>query len=264
MNSTLVLIIASILPINAAITAIGSTGTLDKARRFKDRVAVPGHDDRQAWTSSIDIGASLTRGNSETLFITASVTLDRDFGKNEFFANFTYAYGEDGDSITEDESILMASLSRLLTDDGMWYFGVRIDGQHDDLAEIQYRFILSSFMGHYFIKKADDTLQISAEIGLGGTIESQGDDADRFSVSYIGQRFNYWITDFTRLYQGLALFNELRNFGSFQLVGEAGIETFLSDSLSFKGYAQNIYDSSPAPGRKKSDLRIVTGLSYKF
>lgn len=248
----------------AAITAIGSTGTLDRAKKFQDRVAVPGHDDSQAWTSSIDLGASFTRGNSDTMFITASFTIDRDFGKNEFFGNATYAYGEDGSTVTEDELIIMASLSRLLTSDELWYFGGRIDGTHDDLADISYRFIMSTFFGHYLVKRPDDSLSISIEGGVGLTTESQGDDNSTYPIFYAGERFNYWLTDFTRLYQGIAIFDEMERPSSFVIVGEAGIETFLSDSLSFKAYAQNRFDSEPAQGRKKNDLRIVSGLSYKF
>ncbi len=253
-----------LLPTYAAITAIGATGTLDRARKLQERVAVPGHDDGQGWSSSLDLGASLTRGNSETLLVTASLTLDLDFGQNEFFGNFTYAYGEDSGDITEDEFILMASLSRLITEDGFWYWGGRIDGQHDELADIQYRYTGTAFFGHYFVKRPDDSLQFSVELGAGISTEEQGEVKNTFGVAYIGQRFNYWITDFTRLYQGLAVFSEIGKFSDLQAIAEVGIETFLSDSLSFKAYVQNQYESEPAPGRKENDLRIVTGLSYKF
>jgi len=253
-----------ILPTHAAITAIGATGTLDRAKKLQDRVAVPGHDDGQGWSSSLDLGASLTRGNSETLLVTASLTLDLDFGKNEFFGNFTYAYGEENSNTTEDEFILMASLSRLITDDGLWYWGGRIDGQHDELADIQYRFTTTAFFGHYLVKRPDDSFQISIEMGAGVSTEEQGDIDDTFGVAYFGQRFNYWITDFTRLYQGLAVFTQVEQTSDYQAIAEVGIETFLSDSLSFKAYVQNQYESEPALGREENDLRIVSGLSYKF
>lgn len=249
---------------HAAITAIGATGTLDRAKKLQERVAVPGHDDGQGWSSSLDLGVSLTRGNSETLLVTASLTLDLDFGKNEFFGNFTYAYGEENSNTTEDEFIIMASLSRLITDDGLWYWGGRIDGQHDELADIQYRFTTTAFFGHYFIKRPDDSLQVSVEIGTGLSTEEQGGIRDTFGVAYFGQRFNYWITDFTRLYQGLAIFSQLDSPSDYQAIAEAGIETFLSDSLSFKAYVQNQYESDPAQGREQNDLRVVSGLSYKF
>jgi len=249
---------------HAAITAIGTTATLDKARRFQDRVAVPGHDDAAGWSSSLDLGASLTRGNSETLLVTATLTLDLDFGKNEFFGNFTYAFGEENSNVTENEFFLTASLSRLLNDRGNWYWGGRLDGRTDELADIDYRFTGTTFFGHYFIKRPDDSLQISAELGAGFQAESLGDVEENFAVLYAGQRFNYWITDFTRLYQGFAIFVEAADPSNYQTVVEAGIETFLSDNLSFKAFLLNQFESSPAPGRERNDIRIVSGLSYKF
>lgn len=251
-------------PLHAAITSIGSTGALDRARKFQERVAVPGHDDSHAWSSSFDLGASLSRGNTENQLITASITIDKDFGKNEFFGNFTYAYGETNNQVTEDEFIMTTSLSRLIDDAGLKYYGVRLDGQHDELADIQYRFTLSTFYGHYLIKRPDDSLQISIEAGFGYSAESQGEEEDQFGVLYAGQRFNYWITEFTRLYQGIAIFDQIDDIRSFQIIAEAGLETFLSDSLSFKTYIQNQHESVPAANRKRNDLRLVTGLSYKF
>lgn len=263
-NSIAFLSFLSLTASEAAITAIGTTGTLDRAKKFQERVAVPGHDDNQAWSSSFDLGASLTRGNSETLFITASLTIDRDFRQYEFFGNLTYAYGEDEDSVTEDELILTLSLSKLLTENGIWFYGARLDGQQDDLADIEYRLTFSTFLGHYLIKRPNDTLTLSTEAGVGINAESVGEDEESFGVLYLGQRFNYWITDFTRLYEGLAFFGEIDDVSSFVLIGEAGIETFLSDSLSFKAYVQSRFDSTPAMDRRRNDLRVVSGLSYKF
>lgn len=248
----------------SAISAIGTTGDLDRARQFKERVAVPGHDDAQAWSSSIDLGASATRGNSDTTFITASVTLDLDFDQYEFFGNFTYAYGENRDTVTEDEYILTASVSRLLNETGRPYFGIRLDGRHDDLADIDYRFGLNVFSGYYLIKTKEDTLQLSVEGGFGYAAESQGLEESTFATVYTGQRFNYWITDFTRIYQALAFFGQVADIEDFQIIAEAGLETFLSDSLSFKAFAQIKYESIPAINRESDDLRLVTGLSYKF
>ncbi len=253
-----------LIPAESAITAIGTTGTLDRARKLQDRVAVPGHDDAQGWSSSFDLGASMTRGNSETLLVTSSLTLDIDYGLNQFFGNVTYAYGEESSDVTEHELILTASLSRLFEEGGLAYWGGRLDGQHDELADIQYRYTSTLYAGNYFAKRPDDSLQFSVELGIGASFESQGGIEERDTVLYFGQRFNYWITDFTRLYQGIAVFAVTDDIGDYQVIGEAGIETFLSDSLSFKAYAVNQYESRPAAGREEYDLRIVSGLSYKF
>lgn len=252
------LALSSLAP--GAITAIGTTGQLERAKKFQSLVAVPGHDDVQNLTSSFDFGAAMTSGNSDTLFVTASLTLDKEVGRNEFFANMAYAYGEDGDAVTTDEILLTASWKQLYSERN--YRGFRLDGRHDELADIAYRIGISGLFGHYF--KRDDSTQFSVEGGFGYTFEEQGEISDSFVNFYAGERFSHWLTDYTRLFQSLALFGAVSDLGDYQLIAEFGLETYLSQDLSFKFFVQNKYENEPAMMREDNDLRIVSGVSYKF
>ena len=243
-----------------AVSAIGTTGQLDRARKFQSLVAVPGHDDVQNLTSSFDFGAAMTRGNSDTLFVTASFTLDKEVGQNEFFANVTYAYGEDEDEATTDEILLTASWKRLYSERN--YAGLRLDGRHDELADIDFRIGLSALWGHYF--KRDESTQFSWEGGLGFTFEEQGGMSDSFVNLYSGERFSHWVTDYTRIFQSLAFFGAVEDLSDYQLITELGLETYLSQDLSFKVFVQNKYENEPATGRESNDLKVVSGISYKF
>ena len=244
----------------AAVSAIGTTGQLERAQKFQSRVAVPGHDDVQDLTSSFDFGAAMTSGNSDTLFVTASLTLDKEVGQNELFSNITYDYGEDEDAITTNEVLLTASWKRLYNECNYW--GLRVDGRHDELADIDYRIGLSGLWGHYF--KRDESTQFSWEGGFGYTFENQGGMTDSFVNVYTGERFGHWVTDYTRVYQSLAFFGPVEDLSDYQLIAELGLETYLSQDLSFKAFVQNKYENEPAMDREANDLRVVTGVSYKF
>ena len=256
------LLIALLALAPAAITAIGTTGQLDRARKFQSLVAVPGHDDVQNLTSSFDFGAAMTSGNSDTLFVTGSLTLDKEFGngEHELFANVVYAYGKDEDAVTTDEVLLTASWKKLYNERN--YTGVRLDGRHDELADIDYRIALSALWGHYF--KRDESTQLSWEGGLGYTFEKQGGTGDSFVHVYSGERFSHWVTDYTRIFQSLALFGNLTDISDYQLISELGLETYLSQDLSFKVFVQDKFDNEPALMRESNDLRVVSGVSYKF
>jgi putative salt-induced outer membrane protein YdiY len=246
---------------SAALSAIGTTDQLDRARKFQALVAVPDHDDQQEWTSSFDLGASFTSGNSENLFVTASLTLDKEFGDhNEFFANITYAYGEDNDATTTEEVLLTASWKKLF--DPKNYTGLRLDGRHDDLADINYRLGLSALIGHYFVR-GDDT-QFSVEAGLGYTWEEQGGLNTSFVNSYFGERYELWVTDYTRIFQSIAFFGPVDDFSDYRLIGELGLETYLSQDLSFKVFLQDKFENAPAMLREQNDVKVVSGISYKF
>jgi len=245
----------------AAVSAIGTTDQLDRARKFQAMVAVPGHDDIQEWTSSFDLGASYTSGNSNTLLVTASFTIDKEFGlNNEFFSNITYAYGEDEGTTTTQEVLATASWKRLFSAEN--YSGLRLDGRHDELADINYRIGLSALLGHYFIR--NESTQISLEGGLGYTWEEQGGVPDGFFNLYLGERINHWVTDYTRVYQSFAAFEPVDDFDDFRLIAELGLETYLSQNLSFKVFLQNQFENTPANLREENDFKVVSGISYKF
>lgn len=247
--------------IPAAVSAIGTTDQLERARTYQAFVAVPGRTDAQEWSSSFDLGASFTSGNSETLFVTTSLTIDKEFGEfNEFFSNITFAYGEDEDTTTTQEVLLSASWKMLF--DLKNYTGLRVDGRHDDLADIKYRLGLSAFLGHYFVR--DEDVQFSVEGGLGYTWEEQGSLSSSYVNLYFGERYNFWVTDYTRIYQSFAFFGPVDDFSDYRLIGELGLETYLSQNLSFKVFLQDKFDNTPALEREQNDFKVVSGVSYKF
>ena len=258
-GGALVLALAGTAP--AAVSAIGTTDQLDRARKFQAMVAVPGHDDQQEWTSSFDLGVSYTSGNSENLLVTASLTVDKEFGdNNEFFANITYAYGEDDDTTTTDEILLTASWKKLF--DPKNYAGIRLDGRHDSLADIDYRVGITPLIGHYFVRTEDK--QLSVETGMGYTWEEQGGEEDNFLNLYFGQRFEIWVTDYTRVFQSFSFFGPVDDFSDYRLIGELGLETYLSQDLSFKVFVQDKFENTPAAGREQNDIKVISGISYKF
>ena len=68
----------------------------------------------------------------------------------------------------------------------------------------------------------------------------------------------------TRVYQSFAGFEPVDDLSDFRLIGELGLETFLSQNLSFKVFLQDQFENSPAPGRDQNDFKVVSGISYKF
>ncbi|MEM9081453.1 MAG: DUF481 domain-containing protein [Verrucomicrobiota bacterium] len=253
------LFLLGVVSLPAAVSAIGTGGQLERVQKHRSRVAVPGHDDQHEWTSSFDLGASLAKGNSDALFLTASLTIDKEFGDDEIFGNFTYAYGEDNRETTTDELLATASWARLLKDN--WYFGFRLDGRYDQLANIDYRVATTGYGGKYLLKSEDT--QLSFEAGVGYTFEKQGMPDDYFTL-YAGERFNHWFNDYVRLYQSVAFFAAAEEPADYQMISDLGLETFLSASLSFKVYAQNKYESRPAAGSQENDFKLVSGISWKF
>ena len=48
------------------------------------------------------------------------------------------------------------------------------------------------------------------------------------------------------------------------LTAEAGIETDITNHLSLRVVAQDVYRSLPPEDRKENDFRLMAGVAYKF
>ena len=221
------------------------------------------------WNSSFDLGATITRGNSDSSLVTVGFLTSKLGDTDEYLANLSYTFGDTNGVTDTDELLAGAAWNRLLSD--TFYAGLRLDFRRDEIADIDYRINLTALVGNYFIKNETTYLAIEAGIGYswekvggitsGGTLGSLSDD---YAHAYVGDRFEHKFNDKTRIYQILAATAPLKDFHDFSLVAEAGLETFLSDTLALKISVQDKYEEKPAVGRKRNDVRLVTGISYKF
>lgn len=212
------------------------------------------------WNSSFDLGYTFTQGNSDNTFLTLGFVTSKKETINEYFGALSYTYGDSADETTTNELIGAFSWNRLLTE--RTYAGLRFDLRTDELADIDYRTGLSGIIGHYYIKNS--TTYLAFEGGIGFTVEQVGGESDTYANAYVGDRFEHKFNDKTRVYQTLSITSPLDDFEDYSLVAEVGVETFLSGSLALKVYAQDKYESQPAGGLAKNDIKVVTGISYKF
>ena len=245
----------------AAVTALSGNNNADKLKTYGDNVAIPdGTGDEVEWGSSFDLGASLAKGNSDSLFITASLNMNKQVQNNEYLTNVTYAFGEQNSVTSTDELLASFAWKRLIDDSNYW--GLRADVRHDDLAAIDYRAGLTAVAGRYLIK--DDVTKLAVEAGLGYTFEKVGGASDDYVNVYFGQSYERWVNKTTRVYQSLSYLAPIEDLGDYSLVGELGLETFLSSTMSLKVYLQDRYEAEPAAGLKSNDVKVITGISYKF
>ena len=104
------------------------------------------------WVSSASMGLTLTRGNSKTLLFAADIKTERKGPKNELAFGADATYGETTDQATDDTDRTAGSVHGF----GQWnylfterfYGSARLDGLHDAVADIHYRFSFSPGAGY--------------------------------------------------------------------------------------------------------------------
>jgi putative salt-induced outer membrane protein len=218
------------------------------------------------WESSVAIGFTLTRGNSETLLATLTAGTRKKWDRDELSLGADATYGESTvngvDTVNANSAKGFVQYNRLFTE--RFYGYARVDGMFDDVADIYYRTTLSPGVGYYFIK--NKTADLCLEAGPGYIFENVGGDTRDYAILRVGEKFHYALSDRARFTQTAEYLPELEDFNNYIINFLAGIEADLTADKKFTlgVFLYDTYDNIPAPGRKCNDIKLVTAIGYKF
>ena len=212
------------------------------------------------WKSSAAAGLTLTRGNSETVVLTANIATEKKWNKNELALGADGSYGEQDDVKSIETVHGFGQYNRLFTERAFGLF--RVDALHDAIANVEYRVTLSSGLGYYFIK--NKTTFLRGEVGPGVVFEKQGGETSTYMTLRVGERFEHQLTKTAKLWQSVEILPEVGDWENYIVNAEIGVDVAINSKWSLRTYVQDTYDNDPAPDRKHNDVKLVAGVGYKF
>jgi putative salt-induced outer membrane protein YdiY len=228
--------------------------------------AAPPPPETLAWVTTSALGLTLTRGNSESFLATLSLDTKRKWEKDEVYLGVSGGYGDSTvNSVNTKNTEFIQGFgqyNRLFTE--RFYGGLRLDGQYDGIAGIEYRFKVSPMAGYYLIK--NDKMTLAAEGGP-TLIEEHldGQTAHGYWAARLAERFEYKLTATTKLWESLEYLPKVDDWAQNYLMNfELGLDTAINKHWSLRVVFQDQYASEPANGRKCNDLRLLAGTAYKF
>jgi putative salt-induced outer membrane protein YdiY len=220
------------------------------------------------WQGTVSLGLTLARGNTDTTLFSATSTAKKRWPGNDLVLGVEGLYGESKNagqtkSTETAESLHIYGQDNINFTDRLFGYG-RIDGLHDGISHIEYRFTLAPGLGYYFIKNKISDL--SLEAGPGYIFERLEDDTKSFVTLRVAQKFHYAFTPRTRMWETLELLPQVDNFDNYIANAELGVEASLNktDKLLIRNVLQDSYDSIPAAGRLRNDLKLIASVTYKF
>jgi putative salt-induced outer membrane protein YdiY len=221
---------------------------------------------KQGWDSTAAAALTLTRGNSDTSVATLSMDTKRKWKQDEVALGISGGYGEsqvNGVNTKNTEFVQgYGQYNRLFSD--RFYGGLRLDGQYDGIAGIDYRFKISPMAGYYLIKNTNMTLAVEGGPSL--IFEHlKGQPSDAYWAARLAERFEYKLTASTKVWESLEYLPKVDDWAENYLANfEAGIDTAINKHWSLRVIFQDQYANEPAPGRLKNDIRLMAGTAYKF
>jgi len=221
-----------------------------------------------SWRSSVSLGATLARGNTDTTLVSATASTEKKWLKNALVFGADGLYGEtkapNQPKYTETAEVLhgFSQYNRTFRDD--FYGYARIDGFHDGIADIKYRLTLAPGLGYYFV--TNKTVDFGLEIGPGYIKEQLDGRGESFATLRIAEKFHYAISPHAKAWETVEVLPQVNRFDNYLVNAEVGVETSLTknNKLSLRTALQDSYNNIPAAGRLKNDLKLITSLAYKF
>lgn len=226
----------------------------------QDKTAAAKPEEKSLWETTAAAGFTLTSGNSDTLLGTASIETKRKWAVQDLSLGASAAYGENSSVKNVDNYQAFGQYNHTFLERA--YFGLKLDFLRDEIADVNYRFTVSPLLGYYLIKK--DNMLLGLEIGPSGVIEKQGGVSKTYFGGRVGERFEYKINERAKVWQKAEFIPQVDDLNNYVFNAEVGVDTAITTRVSLRVVLQDMYDNVPALGRKKNDLRLVSGVAYKF
>jgi putative salt-induced outer membrane protein YdiY len=210
--------------------------------------------------SSIAGGLTLTKGNSDTLLTTAAFKTRTKTPADEFGFGLDGSYGE-SDSVKNNETLHGVSQYNHLLDN-RFYGYLNAEGLHDGSADLQYRFTLGPGAGYYFLKSTNTTF--AGEFGPSLVFQRLGKGDTTYTSLRLAERFEHKLENGARVWERAEILPQVNKFENFLVNAEIGAEAALTKALNLRVTVQDNFLNQPAPDRKNNDVKLISGLVYKF
>lgn len=220
------------------------------------------------WKSSIAVGLTIARGNTDTTLASVTGATEKKWGLNDLAFGANALYGEtkapNANKETENAETLHGFSQYNRTFPNGFFGYMRVDGLHDGIADIKYRVALSPGLGYYFV--TNKTMDLNAEIGPGYIKEQLDGRTESFATLRLAERFRYNISPTAKTWESVEILPQINSFDNYIVNVEVGVEAALTkgNKLSLRTVIQDNYNNVPAAGRLRNDLKLIASLAYKF
>ena len=212
------------------------------------------------WVSSVSAGLTITRGNSRTLLYSGAIATDKKTPDNEFSLGASGAYGSQNSIQNVNNYSGFGQWNHLFTE--RFYGYARADALRDVIADLDYRFNIGPGVGYYLIKQTNTFLAVEA--GVGYQDEHLGGEYNSFVTARLAERFEHKFSDRARLWQTAEFLPQVDKLANYAINFEIGMEASITKTLSLKTCLDDSYQSEPAAKHYRNDMKLISGLSYKF
>jgi putative salt-induced outer membrane protein YdiY len=220
------------------------------------------------WTGNIAVGITSTHGNAKTEMISANANFSKRTKKDRTTFSTDYAKGEQedpdtGEDVTIEDWWRAKGKYDYFLSKKMYGF---LDGRYekDDVAELDRRVIVGAGGGYQWIESEE--MNFSTELGLASLYEKYDDQTDSNSdiTLQVGYNFDKKLRKNISFVHDLTFYPRTDKFSDYYLTSTAGIRADFTEKIFMSFKAILNYDTTPAIGSHKTDVKYFLGIGYRF
>ena len=218
------------------------------------------------WTGSISAGFTATSGNTSTEAINANVSVARRSDKDRTTASADYARGKQRIDremrTTEDWWRAKAQYDYFFSKQ----FFAFINGSYekDAIAALDRRVVVGGGGGYQWIESP--RTNFSTTLGLAHLYEKfdTADDSNSELSAHLGYNFDHRLRQNIRFVHDLTYYPALSKMSDYYLTTTAELRAGLTQSMYANFKTIFNYDTTPATGRGRTDVKYIFGLGMTF
>ena len=215
---------------------------------------------------SVTLGGSLNRGNTETQDANAAIDVEgafSDIGTYKAGAKANYAETKHDDS-DDEKTVDNREVTGRLDFPVAGPLSTYIDASYlaDDIADLDYRVLVGPGLSYNFVKT--ETAEFRIDLGISPMWEKIADESEYYTMLRTAEYGSYTLDSGAKIWESCEYLPALNNSDKYLINAEIGIESPLNDRLSLRLVAEDKYNSLPAEGNEKNDLRLTAAIRIKL
>lgn len=215
------------------------------------------------WAGELAAGYSLATGNTEGSELNGRFKANRKTDADELTFKADGLYASKDKKMNAQKYSGLARYACSFGAERKWFHFFKGEGDHDRFADIDYRLVPSTGLGYWFFDEPEWRLLLEAGIGVEHTNYRSARESTTEPVA-IPRAFVEKKLGKLKLSEDLTSYFYLRETGEYRLKSESIAEFPFSAKISGRLSLIDEYNSDPAPGVEKNDVRLVTSLVYAF
>jgi putative salt-induced outer membrane protein YdiY len=219
------------------------------------------------WTGSVTAGVMLTRGNTYTDSANAGFDAVRRAEEDRLTLKAAYNYSREkpsGEEARVSQENWMAGVKYDYFVSEKWFLYGNGRVERDHIANLDLRLTPGAGVGYQWIESAKTNF--NTEGGLTWVYERYTDpDSTRdYLAARLAYHLDHQLSENVKFIHNVEVLPSLEEFGEFLLTADAGLRANLTKSFFSEAKVVYQYNSQPAEGKDKSDIRYIMSLGWGF